>query len=76
MTNSAHHYGQGFNQFKRNSLHDNKHGAQSDLLNMIGIQQIIKMFDLLPNTLFWIKDTESRIIHANNTYIEHLDNKH
>lgn len=48
----------------------------TQLLEQVGVQQIIKMFDLLPNILFWIKDAQSRIIHANITYIEHLDNKH
>jgi len=30
------------------------------------------MFDLLPGVLFWIKDTESRFIHVNKLFLEHL----
>lgn len=42
------------------------------LITHISLSEIVKMFDLLPNTLFWIKDKESRFIHANVNFIEHI----
>ena len=53
----------------------NKSSFCSDLLSEIGVKQIIAMFDLLPGILFWIKDRESRIIHVNNMFLEHLGMK-
>jgi AraC-like DNA-binding protein len=50
--------------------HINK--EKTELLNLLGVKQIIKMFDLLPNTLFWIKDTKSRIVHANSVFLDHM----
>ena len=46
--------------------------SQAFLANVLGIEQILQMFDLLPNIIFWIKDAQSGIIYANNKYIEHL----
>lgn len=46
--------------------------SQQFLNNILGIQQILHMFDLLPNMLFWIKNQHSQIIYANNKYVEHL----
>ncbi len=43
-----------------------------DLLEQAGIQQIIGMFDLLPDLLFWIKDEHSRIVHCNKYYLAHI----
>nr|WP_136252828.1 AraC family transcriptional regulator [Ningiella ruwaisensis] len=39
-------------------------------LNEIGIQQIVHMFDLLPDTLFWIKNEKSQIIYANQALLD------
>jgi PAS domain S-box-containing protein len=41
-----------------------------NFLDEIGIQQIIHMFDLLPGTLFWIKDKESKIIYTNQALLD------
>lgn len=41
------------------------------LLENIHINELIGMFDLVPNTLFWIKDEQCRFIHANQVFIEH-----
>ena len=41
------------------------------MLKGIDIKELIGMFDLVPNTLFWIKDEECRFIHANQVFIEH-----
>lgn len=39
-------------------------------LEQIGVQQIVHMFDLLPNTLFWIKNENSQIIYANQAFLD------
>jgi AraC-like DNA-binding protein len=42
------------------------------LQDIIGIEQILSMFDLLTDVIFWIKDTESRVIYANQRFVEHI----
>lgn len=42
----------------------------NDLLDSIDVQQLINMFELVPDILFWVKDTQSRVIHANKPYFE------
>jgi hypothetical protein len=39
------------------------------LQDVIGIQQILSMFDLLTDVIFWIKVTESRVVYANKRYV-------
>ena len=41
-------------------------------LKQLTVQQLIQAFDLLPDILFWIKDAEGRVIHANTVFIEQL----
>ncbi len=41
------------------------------LLTNIHVTELIGMFDLVPNTLFWIKDEHCRFIHANQVFIAH-----
>lgn len=40
-------------------------------VNQMGVEQLIRMFDLLPDVLFWIKDKSHNFIHANQAFIEH-----
>lgn len=40
-------------------------------LSSIGVSHLIEMFDLLPNTLFWIKDENCRFLHVNKIFVEH-----
>lgn len=42
------------------------------ILQQCGIQQLIQMFDILPDTLFWIKNQDSQIIYANQSFCEHI----
>ncbi|MBN7823717.1 AraC family transcriptional regulator [Bowmanella dokdonensis] len=37
-----------------------------------GVKKIIAAFDLLPDILFWVKDTQSRIIYGNQEFVKHL----
>ncbi|OKY26146.1 MULTISPECIES: helix-turn-helix transcriptional regulator [Thalassotalea] len=41
------------------------------LLEQIETLQLIKMFDLLPDTLFWIKNEKHQFIYANKAFVEH-----
>jgi AraC-like DNA-binding protein len=43
-----------------------------DFLEQITIRQLIQAFDILPDVFFWIKDSESRFIYANQYLLEHL----
>lgn len=42
------------------------------LLNKVSVKQVLTMFDMLPDIIFWIKDTHSRIVYANQMFVEHL----
>lgn len=42
------------------------------LLASAGVQQLLQGFDLLPDTLFWVKDRDSRVAYANQFYLEHV----
>ncbi|MEN9017411.1 MAG: AraC family transcriptional regulator [Hellea sp.] len=43
--------------------------AHAVLVN-VEFLELINMFDLIPNTLFWIKDVDSRFLHVNQTFID------
>lgn len=47
----------------------------SVLLENVNIQQIISMFDMLPDILFWVKDIECRFVHTNAIFREHIGAK-
>ena len=54
-------------------MSENMSLQQSPLLQkMIGIEQVLGMFDLLTDVIFWIKDTESQVIYANKRFVEHI----
>jgi AraC-like DNA-binding protein len=42
------------------------------ILSKVNVKQILSMFDILPDMIFWIKDTNSRVIYANKMFIEHV----
>ena len=42
------------------------------LLNKVSVQQVLTMFDMLPDIIFWIKDNQSRIVYVNQIFVEHL----
>jgi AraC-like DNA-binding protein len=54
-------------------MSENKNVQQHAFLqDVIGIEQILNMFDLLTDVIFWIKDTESQVVYANNRFVEHI----
>ena len=48
------------------------HMLKETLLNTISVKQVLTMFDMLPDIIFWIKDTQSRVVYANQMFVEHL----
>lgn len=44
----------------------------SEFLEQVGVNQLINMFELIPDVLFWIKDKNSHVVHANKSYVEYL----
>lgn len=49
---------------------------RQSLLAQISTQQALMMFNLLPEISFWIKDTQSRVMYANESYLERLGYKY
>ncbi|WP_111978803.1 AraC family transcriptional regulator [Algibacillus agarilyticus] len=45
------------------------------ILDELNVKQLIEVFDLVTDILFWIKDTQSRLVFVNNLFIEHFDLK-
>lgn len=46
------------------------------LVDNFGVKQIIEMFDLMPDILFWIKDIEGRFVYANKFFLENMGLNH
>ena len=36
------------------------------------MSELLKMYDLMPDVLFWVKDRQGRIMHANQLFLEHI----
>lgn len=53
-----------------------KHTNIAAIVDLFGVQQIIDMFDLIPDILFWIKDIDGRIVYANTFFLEHIGVQH
>ncbi len=41
-------------------------------INTFGVKQVIEMFDLMTDTLFWVKDINGKFVYANQYFISHL----
>lgn len=54
------------------TLMDTKTLNIDTLVNEISVQQLIEMFDLLPDILFWIKDLKGHFIYANSSFLAHV----
>lgn len=50
--------------------------TQSDVsalaIDQLPILAILHMYDLLPDIIFWVKDADGRVIHANQCFLEHI----
>lgn len=45
------------------------------LLEEVTVKSLVNIFELVPDILFWIKNTKGQIIYANKVYIEHIKQK-
>ena len=43
-----------------------------NFINQFSVKQIIEMFDLMPDILFWVKDEKGCFVYANKYFLEHL----
>ena len=41
-------------------------------LDTLPVEHLLEAYDLLPDILFWIKDTNSKVIHANQCFLDHV----
>jgi AraC-like DNA-binding protein len=41
-------------------------------INQFSVKQIIEMFDLMPDVLFWVKDEQNCFVYANQFFLEHI----
>ena len=41
-------------------------------INQFSVKQIIEMFNLMPDILFWVKDEKGCFVYANQPFLEHL----
>lgn len=49
-----------------------------ELVNFLGIGeclQVLQVLDLTPGIIFWLKDSNGRVIHCNQLFIEHIGKK-
>ncbi|WDE06595.1 AraC family transcriptional regulator [Thalassomonas viridans] len=48
-----------------------KHSGD-DFLRQLTVRQVIEMFELMPDVLFWVKDADGHFRHANQYFLEYL----
>ncbi len=41
-------------------------------INQFSVKQIIEMFDLMPDVIFWVKDENGCFVYANQFFLEHI----
>ncbi|MEZ9821953.1 helix-turn-helix domain-containing protein [Shewanella sp. 10N.286.45.A1] len=44
----------------------------NELNQILLLRQLVEAFDLMPDILFWVKDSDSRFIYANQYFLEHV----
>ncbi len=42
------------------------------MISQLKKQQILAMYDLIPDVMFWIKDLDGVFVHANQSFVEHV----
>ncbi len=42
------------------------------ILDKVSVKQVLVMFDMLPDIIFWIKDSDCQVVYANQMFVEHL----
>jgi len=53
-------------------LKNNNLEESLELLEKLSSMQLLRGYDLLPDILFWVKDTNSRVVHANQCFLDHI----
>jgi len=43
-----------------------------NFINQFSVKQIIEMFDLMPDVIFWVKDEKGCFVYANQFFLEHI----
>lgn len=43
----------------------------NDFINHFNVKQMIELFDLIPDVLFWVKNHQGRFVYANRYFLEH-----
>lgn len=43
-----------------------------DFFTRSPVGELLKMYDLMPDVLFWVKDHQGKIMHANQFFLEHI----
>lgn len=52
---------------------NNTHSDMGALsIDQLPILAVLHMYDLLSDIIFWVKDTDGRVIHANQCFLEHI----
>lgn len=55
---------------------ENTTSKNTPFLHKMGFEQLVSMYDLLLDTLLWIKDKEHQFVYANAAFIEHFGCHH
>jgi AraC-like DNA-binding protein len=42
------------------------------VIDELPIAEALRMYDLLPDILFWVKDSAGRVVHANKSFLDHI----
>jgi AraC-like DNA-binding protein len=50
----------------------NQQTAPNITLHSLPVEHLLEAYDLLPDILFWIKDCNSKVIHANQCFLDHI----
>jgi len=48
------------------------HMLKGTLLNTIRVNKVLTIFDMLPDSILWIIDTQSRVVYANQMLLSIL----
>lgn len=54
------------------SVKETKSGVSELTIDQVPVLAALRMYDLLPDVLFWVKDASGRMIHANQRCLEHI----
>ena len=42
------------------------------VIDELPITEVLQMYELLPDILFWVKDAAGRVVHANKSFLDHI----